>query len=531
MFKALLKSRLLAYAAWLAGGGRRQNKRSTGRTVLFVVLMLYAYGCMAFLFGMYFDALAAPFAAAGIGWFYFALMGLAAFAVMFIFSAFMAKAQLFEAKDNDLLLSLPIPPRLILAARMLSLLTYNLLFGLIVMLPALVVWLRCAQVNALGLLAFAAMLVCLPLLSLACSSLLGWLLALVTARVRRKSLMTTAFSLAFLAVYMYGYNKLFTVVQQLAVTGAQVAESWRAAAPLYWLGSAIADGDAGNLLRAVLVCLAGFGAVYAVLSVCFVRITTKKHAAARVRYREKALKVSSARQALRRREWKRLLSSPTYLLNCGIILVFLIVGAAALILFRRDVTAFTAMLGLSGDAAAVAAGACAAFMCGMMAFTTPAVSLEGRSLWIVRSAPVTGQEVLYAKLYLHLSATYPPMVLFLAACLWVFRPTFWGAAVMCAVPLLYVWLMGNIGLIENLRRPDFDWVDESKPVKQDLPVLITMLLGWLLVGGAAALYLLAASAWVGLLPYAAVCAVLELLAALLTARWLRTRGAARFDAL
>lgn len=530
MFKALLKSRLLAYAMWFTGGGR-SKKKSKGRTIAFTLLMVYAFGCFAFLFGMYFSELAGPFSAAGIGWFYFALMGLAAFAMMFVFSAFMAKAQLFEAKDNELLLAMPIPPRLILASRMASLLVYNLIFGLLVMVPALVVWLRVAPLPVMGVVAFVVLALALSFFACVCSSLLGWLLAIVTARVRRKSLVTTVCSLLFFAAYFYGYNKLFTVVQQLAATGAQTAAQWKAAAPLYWLGSAIADGNALHLLLTALVCLAVFGVVYAVLSAFFLRITTTKHALAKIEYHEKSLKVSGARQALLRREWKRLLSSPVYLLNAGISLVFLVAGAVALVIFRRDVCATLLSMGANGNTSALLAAAAAAFFCCMLLFTAPSISLEGRSLWIVRSAPVTGWEVLQAKIKLQITATFPPMIVFLAVCLWVFRPTLAHAAFLFALPLLFAWFMANIGLIENLRRPNFDWTDESRPIKQDMPVMLTMLIGMLGVGAPAALYFMLLSRYVAPLPFVAVCTLLVLAAAVFTHRWLKTRGAAIFDTL
>lgn len=530
MFKALLKSRLLAYAMWFTGGSRTK-KRSKGRSIGFALLMLYAFGCLAFLFGMYFSELAGPFSAAGIGWFYFALMGLAAFAVMFIFSAFMAKAQLFEAKDNELLLSMPIPPRLILASRMVSLLVYNLIFGLLVIVPALVVWLRVAPLPVMGVIAFLLVALGLPLLACACSSLLGWLLALITARVRRKSLVTTVFSLLFLAAYFYGYNKLMAVVQQLAVTGVQTAAQWRSAAPLYWLGDAIANGSVLHLLLTVLLCLAVFAVVYAVLSAFFLRITTTKHALAKIEYREKSLKVSGARQALLRREWKRLLSSSVYLLNAGLTVVFLLAGAVALVIFRKDVCAMLLEMGANGNTSALLAAAAAVFLCCMLLFTAPSVSLEGRSLWIVRSAPVTGWEVLQAKLRLHFTATFPPMTLFLLVCLWVFRPTFVYGILMFVLPLLFAWFMGNLGLIENLRRPNFDWTDESRPIKQDMPVMLTMLIGVLAAGAPAALYFALLYRYLAPLPYVSICTLLVLAATVATYRWLKTRGAAIFNAL
>ena len=49
---------------------------------------------------------------------------------------FTAKAQLFEARDNELLLSMPIKPSAILASRMVSLLLLNLGFELLVAIPA-----------------------------------------------------------------------------------------------------------------------------------------------------------------------------------------------------------------------------------------------------------------------------------------------------------------------------------------------------------------------------------------------------------
>lgn len=530
MFKALLKSRMLAYTAWLTGSNR-SKKASKGRSIGFALLMLYAFGCLAFLFGTYFSELAGPFSAAGIGWFYFALMGLAAFAMMFIFSAFMAKAQLFEAKDNELLLSMPIPPRLILASRMASLLVYNLIFGLLVIVPALVVWLRVASLPAMGAVAFLLVTLGLPLLACACSSLLGWLLALITARVRRKSLVTTVFSLLFLAAYFYGYNKLMAVVQQLAVTGAETAAQWRSAAPLYWLGDAIANGNALHLLLTVLLCLAVFAVVYAVLSAFFLRITTTKHALSKIEYHEKSLKVAGARQALLRREWKHLLSSSAYLLNAGFTVLFLPIGAIALVIFRKDVCAMLLAMGADGNTAALLAAAVVAFFCCVSQFTAPSVSLEGRSLWIVRSAPVTGWEVLQAKLNLQLIATFPVIILFSAACLWVFRPTFPYAVFLFALPLLFDWFMANIGLMENLRRPNFDWADETRPIKQDMPVLLTMLIGMLSAGVPVALYFMLLYQYLAPLTYVGICTLLVLVATVFTYRWLQTRGAAIFDAL
>ncbi len=38
-------------------------------------------------------------------------------------------------------------------------------------------------------------------------------------------------------------------------------------------------------------------------------------------------------------------------------------------------------------------------------------------------------------------------------------------------------LVSSLGLMFNLRRPDFDWTNEAIPVKQDAPILFSMISG------------------------------------------------------
>lgn len=110
MFRALLRTQFASLWAALTRSSTGSKKKSTGRAVLVAILFIYIIGCFFFMFGGMFYALAQPLAALGIQWFYFALAGIVAAALCFIGSVFMAQQQLFNAKDNELLLSMPIPP-------------------------------------------------------------------------------------------------------------------------------------------------------------------------------------------------------------------------------------------------------------------------------------------------------------------------------------------------------------------------------------------------------------------------------------
>ena len=85
--------------------------------------------------------LCGPLAAAGLDWLYFALMGGIAMLLGAFGSIFNTYAGLYLAKDNDLLLSLPIPVRSIILSRLLSVYLMGLLYSGVVTIPAAIVYL------------------------------------------------------------------------------------------------------------------------------------------------------------------------------------------------------------------------------------------------------------------------------------------------------------------------------------------------------------------------------------------------------
>ena len=88
----------------------------------------------------------------------------------------------------------------------------------------------------------------------------------------------------------------------------------------------------------------------------------------------------------------------------------------------------------------------------------------------------------------------------------------------------------DIGLAENLRHPNLTWINEMQPVKQGAAVMLTMLI---LMG----MLIVPTLLYVIVLPDADARIFLTVLAAVffgldrLLLRWLRTRGAERFENL
>ena len=528
MLKTLLKLRLAAVLGWLTGMGRKKSRPARSpvlRVILMGLLLIYVVGCFCFLFLMWFDTFAQAWAGTELDWLYFAMYALTGFALMFFFSIFTAKEQLFEAKDNDLLLSMPLTPGSILLSRLTGLAVINLLFELPLALPVAAAWMRSASLSGTGWLALILTTLLLPLFALAFSALFGWALAAVSRHVRRKALFSTVFSLAFLALYFYFYSKVNRAVEQLADNGAAAAERLSAARPLYWLGQAIARGDLKYLLLTAVLLLLPFLLVCLLLSRTFFATVTARPSAPRVEYKAGSMQTASPEQALFRRELSAFTASSSYMVNAGLGVVLLAVGAAALP-FLKDklygaVSTANAPEGLLLPLLLLAV---CAVIC-TVTITAASVSVEGGSLWIAQSLPVSSWQVLQAKLQLQQRLTLPPALLAGASVAWLTRPEAPALAACFLLPAAFVLFQARLGLIANLRHPNLNWTSESQAVKNGASIIITMLLGWgLLLLISALTYgasLLLPLGW-GLL----IVAGLLLAAAWLAQRWLMRRGAA-----
>ena len=534
MLKTLIRIQLRAQLAGMMNrqrnGAKAAQKKKSATPVLFALLMLYCVVVFGFLFYMQFSQLAAAFAPAGLGWLYFAMYAIMAFALMFIGSIFLAKTQLFEAKDNELLLAMPIRPGDILLSRMVILLAYDFVFELVVAVPAALAWSLEAGFTALGAVSFALLIVTLPLFSMAVSCLFAWLLSLLTARIRHKSLFSMVFSLAFFAVYMVFCMRINQYVMQLAANGAVIAGKLAAVVPLYWMGSAMAGGSALHLVYALLVTAVPFVLAYWLLARAFIRIVTTKRGFARIRYARKAMKCASQNAALLQREFRRLGSCPVYMMNCGLGLVFMLAAAVFLVIKQADARMLVSSLGLPAQTLGVIGVLAAGMLVSMAPFTAPSVALEGNTLWIIRTMPVSSGQVLRAKLRMGLVLMLPVTVLLVAALAPVVQDGLVWVCMSLTCVLLAVF-MNNLGLVENLRHPGLGWINETQAVKQSVSVLFTMLLGWAVLLAMGLLWFLLLDGHIPAQAYLLIWSAVLALLSVLSGRWIMTRGARRFDAL
>lgn len=424
-------------------------------------------------------------------WLYWAVMALLAVLLGVLGSVFTTSASLYRARDNELLLSLPIPARDVLLARLAGVYLMGLAFSTVVMVPAIVVrlWMAPAVAAALGGL-LLTLLVSALVLVLSC--LLGWVIAGISVRVRHRSLLAVLALLVFLAVYCGICFRAPALLGQLLPRLAAVAPSLRTSVPPLYLLGCVGEGHwlAALALSAVTAALCAL--TYRQLRRTFIAMATTPTASRRAVRAERPLRQRSVSAALLGRELRRFAASPSYVVNCSLGTLLLPLAGVALLL-RGDV-----LMGLLAQVPGLSArGAVPVLLCAavcmlaaMNNMVTSSVSLDSRTLWLSQSLPLTPWQVLRAKLSAQLLLTVPPVLFCTGCAVAVLRPSLPVAILLLALPVAFSVLSAGVGLALDLHHPALSWTNEITVIKQRVIVLAAMLGGWVYAAALAALYLL-----------------------------------------
>ena len=534
MLKALLKKQFMELFRGYFVSRKNGQARSKGKTValfvLFAALIVY-FGFMCF--GMAFG-LGSALIPAGLSWLYFTLMGVMTVMLGVIGSIFNTYTALYRAKDNDLLISMPIPPRRIVLVRLSSVFGLGMLYSGIIWIPTLLYyWLFApASVPAVifGVLLWPLIAAFVTVLTCA----LGWVVALVSGKVSNKSFVTVVLSVILLGVYYvfcFRMTEFFNAMVENSEAIGGFMRVWLNF--LYQLGQA-ATGDVVGMLIFAGVTLALSALCLWVMERTFIRLATQSAAVRRKTRTAKAGRSHGVRAALLRREFKRFGASATYMLNCGLGLMFMlaiaVIALAQRTALQEGIAQHLAQLPWLMASIPILAATVPCMMAAINVVSAPSVSLEGKQLWILQSLPVDPADALKAKVWLHVLIN-AELAMATAGVLCFCLQTDWLSAVLAmAYTGAYVWLTGVLGLIIGLRHPNLQWTTEAQPIKQSLSVFLSLLCSAAIALLLPAPYLLL-GALLDVRVFLALLTVLLIGVTLLLRRWLTRTGARLFAQL
>lgn len=498
MLKTLVRARLSALGAMML---RAQSRRgsSKGKQVLVIILFLYLGAVLTFSVGAMSVMVGKALIAVGLGWLFLAVVGLMAVSFCFVGTVFLAQSQIYQSRDNELLLSMPVPSRVIVLSRLLTMLVLNYIYTSVIVVPAGAVYAYLAHPAWSFYLWYTLGFLLLPLLSLTLTCVLGYVLGAVTSRMRSKTLVSMVGMLVFFGAYMYAAMNLTQYASALIQNGAAIGEAIRRALPpFYAFGVAAASGGVWEGIQLALWCCVPFAAVTWLLVRSFRTIAIRRQGAPKLAYKARALRVSSAYGALLRKELKRFFGTPMYTMNCGFggVLAVALAGYTA---FKGP--SVLAALGTAygmGSMIVPVLAILLAFLCTMGCATAPSISLEGTNLWILKAHPVPVWTIFWAKISLNMIVNLVPMAIALPLFAVALDLTAVQTLLLCGVVVVFSAFTALFGLSVNLLFPRLDWLSETTVIKQSTSTMIAVFGGMAAVIAPAILYALVLSGHMGL---------------------------------
>ena len=465
-----IRLKALFYSMKKAFGGK---KKGMGALVA-VAMAFVVFALEMMLLGAW--TMLSSFLETDFAWLYFALAGLLAFAFGIFGTVFTTQSQMYQAKDNELLLAMPIKPGHIVGSRVVVLYLLTFVFVAAVMLPAGAVYAMHYGVSAAFIVVFLLSMILIALLTQAVTCLLGWMLHFLLAGFRHKAIVATFFMTVVMILYFIGINQLEKLMLLLVENGGAIASAVQSFAwPFYALGVACL-GDMLQFVLLAVFCLAAFGIVTVILNVTFVKAMLAGGKSKRAVKQKRDSRVRSAEGTICKKEAKRFFTSTTYLVNIGMGLFMIVAFVGAGILMREKLlTGIQQMTdGKAQSSLPIILTGAMGFLAAMTPISAPSVSLEGKYIWILRSMPVSGAQILKAKLRFHCIATVPLSAvgaIVLGGVYGLTVPEIFVATI--GTVLLFV-LCGVLGLIFNMCFPRLDWSNEAMACKQSMAVFFSI---------------------------------------------------------
>ncbi len=507
MLKSLIGIRL---SSLLVGslGTKKDGKFSIGRAIGIGALVLFLLLCFGFFFvsmGFSLGLFLVPY---GYDAAYFAIFNIIAFALIFILSIFETKSELFDCKDNELLLSMPIKPGYIVISRVLTVLLLNVGEALIVMVPAVIVY---AVLGGNPWFIPSALIISVIIagLATALSSAVGYLVAIISKKFRNNSLITVLASVAFLALYFVGYTYLIGAITSLEeLPEDAIATIGDIFAPIEIFGEISILSPLPTVIF-ILGSVVVMWLAWYIISKSYIKIITGTVTGRAKKYVRRELRSGSAFVAIAKKELLAFFSSATYILNGVAGSVFQIIISIMLLISADEISIFARELeSIGGDGVlCIMAAALLVGMSSINAVSASALSIEGKYYWIIKSSPISVHTLMYAKLIPHLVVAAPAtLISSILVCIALDASPFWWM-IMILVPLVATVAFAMLGLVLNIAFPKFSFENEAQVVKQSLPVFI-LTFGGMVISAAFLFGALYASVMLGSLVAALILAVL-----------------------
>ena len=427
--------------------------------------------------------------------------------VLFL-SAFSYISSMFFAKDNEIMLNLPVPQVTVFMSKLLVCYVNELLISTVVVLPATVITaIAAAQAGfALGaefyiLIPVAVLL--LPLLPMLLLSIVSFPIAVIIQKLSKRpilgAIVQAVFTIAFVAaVYYLSYSSSYSVGNGQTLSVSQIfAPMAKVNVFTTMLAKAMFGQNVAGNFFAFLGSTAAFAAVSCGLSVLFYKRALQSGAEGSGSSKKRAVK-EEREKGVRTPFTSFIFTDVKYLFRESSVTVNTILSLVmpALLVFLctfMTTRSMEASMQAAQEAGAESGAAEGGFMSApylslalsiMMAgwfcsgtnlFSTVGFSLERENFSVIKTLPVSFDKIYYAKLIAADAVTLVSTVLASVVTVVISKVSVWDFIFMAILMSVYGFTINAFALLRDLKAPRLNWITVKELKKNNFHTLIPML--------------------------------------------------------
>ena len=404
------------------------------------------------------------------------------FSILSVFSIFMftlhsAKSKLFNSNDNDLLFSLPIKSKIILFSRFISIYLYNLIFSFVIMLPASIIYIINVNTSFLFIFYLIIIILLIPLIPCIIASLFGFVIAVLTSRFKSKNIfeIILSFVLVFsIYIFIYNIQKVLDVFIKNPTVIENILKYFLY--NIYLMIDIISKTDFLSFLKYILI-----NGVFLVVFIYFMDIYFKKiifklsEDVTKTDYKFKNLKKNTILLSLFKKDLKRYISSPIYVLNTGFGIVMILFLSISTIFIEKE--KILSLMGFENINVSIfqLIFILILFISFLSNTTSSTISIEGKNFWILKSLPIEYKSMFLSKILLNLLIIIPIVFISIIIFGFTLNLSIIEVLLLLLFTTLFALVSSLFGLIINLKFPKMDAINDIQIVKQSLSVLITVI--------------------------------------------------------
>lgn len=397
---------------------------------------------------------------------------------------------LFEAKDSELLFSLPISKKQILLARTIKLFVFQFLYSLLFIVPGIVIYIFYDRPDFYFYAITLLMLLLVPIIPTTIGCVLGYFIQKFSVKFKSKKLVQTIVTFAMILVFMTISFRLEGITEEIIENANSINETIaRVYYPVRAYSSLLKDFNLLTLVKLLLVNIITVALFVYIASQSYFKVLskTKEHTASSkstIDLSKLSFKPKSSLFALIKKDMIRYFSSPVYMINTAFGLVLLIIATVSLCMnFDSAITSLAydemppediEVLRMMAPKLYLIAVIAMSFM---TSITSSSISLEGKTFNISKSLPIKTEKILMSKVLMSNIITIPVILICDIIFFVSFRPTLLDIIATIISSFIAPSIAAVFGLIINLKYPKMDASSDSEVVKQSMSSMVSVISG------------------------------------------------------